>query len=153
MGMSFLEIEAMLSICLYQRLRRLRMLEEQKACKREAGFNRIETTAKMDSQHFRTGLDSEPFYTKLYNPKWPHTPKENTLEMRVDVERLRMEIIISQSAPPPQCDLSLRRLPAIGTGSDEPGVSRTESQSTEKEGLFPLQVNVDGFLDVCTSPE
>ena len=44
----------------------------------------------MDAQRFRTGLDPEPFSTKLYNlrgPHTPHTPAEYTLEMRVDVER------------------------------------------------------------------
>ena len=67
-------------------MRRWRMLEEKKAWKREASFDRIETTAEMDAQRFRTGLGSEPFYTKLYNPRWSHTPEEHTLEMRVDVE-------------------------------------------------------------------
>ena len=54
----------------------LRMLEEQKAWNREAGFDRIEITAEFDEQRFRTGFDSQPFYTKLYNPRWPHTPAE-----------------------------------------------------------------------------
>ena len=46
----------------------------------------------MDAQGFRTSLDLKPFYRKLYNPRWPHTPEEHTLEMKVDVERLRMEL-------------------------------------------------------------
>ena len=71
------------------RIRRLRMLQEQKTWKREAGFDRIEITAEMDTQRFRSGL-SELLYMKLYNPRWPHTPEEYTLEMIVDVERLRM---------------------------------------------------------------
>ena len=74
--------------------------------------------------------------------------------MRVDVLELRIEIVLSEPAPPPQCDSSPRRLsavdtgsdepgtprqlPAMGTGSDEPGVSRAESRSTEREGMFPL---------------
>ena len=80
--------------------------------------------------------------------------------MKVDVEELRMEIILSQPAPP-QCDLlprraavdtgseepgTLRRSPAIGTGSEEPGVSRTES--TEREGLFSLETSMDGFFNL-----
>ena len=77
-------------------MRRLWMLEEQKAWKREAGFDRIEIAAKMDAQRFRTGLDSEPFYSKLYNLRWPHTQKEHTLEMNVEVERLRTEIVLLQ---------------------------------------------------------
>ena len=47
-----------------------------------------------------------------------------------------------------------RRSPAIGAGSDELGVSRAETQLTEREGIFPLQVSVDGVSHVsCTSPE
>ena len=38
-------------------MRRLRMLEEQKVCKREAGFDRIEITVEMDEQRLRTGFD------------------------------------------------------------------------------------------------
>ena len=151
-------------------MRRLRMLEEQKAWKREAGFDRIEITAKIDEQRLRSGFNSQPSYTKLYNPRWPHTPAEYALETRVDVERLKLEILLSQPAPPPQCDSSPRRLPAvdtrsdkpgtprrssaIGTGSDRPGVSRAGSRSTEKAGIFPLQVSADGLLRVnCTSTE
>ena len=137
------------------RMRRLRMLGQQKAYKREAGFDRIETIAEMCERHFIADFHSETLYTKLYNPKWPHTPEEHTVEMRVDVDRLRMENFISQPAPPPQCDSSPRRSPAIGTRSDEPGGSRAESQSTEREESFPLQASVDGFLHVvsCISPE
>ena len=51
------------------RMDRLRMLEEQKAWKREAGFDRIEITAEMDAERLRTGFNSKPFYTKLYNPR------------------------------------------------------------------------------------
>ena len=68
------------------KIRRVRMLEEQKAWKREAGFDHIDTAAEMDAQHFRTNLVSEPFYSKMFNTKWPHTPDEFTLEMKVDVE-------------------------------------------------------------------
>ena len=47
-----------------------------------------------------------------------------------------------------------RRSPAIGTGSDESGVSRAETQSTEREEIVPLQASVDGFLRFnCTSSE
>ena len=79
--------------------------------------------------------------------------------MRVDVERLRMEIDLPQPEPPQQSYLSPRRLPgvdtgseeagtprrspAIGTASDEPGVSRGETQSTEREEIISLQANVD----------
>ena len=48
-----------------ERMLRLRMLEEQKAWKREARFDRIEIIAEMHEQHFRAGFDSELFYSKL----------------------------------------------------------------------------------------
>ena len=89
-------------------MRRLRMLEEQKAWKREAGFEYIDTAAEMDAQRFRTNVVSETSYSKMSTPRWPHTPDELRLEMRVDVERLRMEIVLSQSAPPPQCVIHRR---------------------------------------------
>ena len=151
-------------------MRRLRMLEEQKAWKREAGFDHIHTAAGMDAQRFSTSLVQEPFYSKMFNPKWLHTPDEFTLELRVDVEPLRMEIVLLQPEPPLQCDPSPRRLPtvdkgseepqtprrspAIGTGLGEPGVSRAETQSTKRGEIVSLQASVDGFLRFhCTSPD
>ena len=109
-------------------MRRLRMLEEQKAWKREADFDRIETTAEMDAERFRTSIVSEPFYSKLCNPRWPHNPDEFTLELRVDVERLRMESILSQPAP--------RRLPAIGTGRMNLEYRELNQQRGNKFSLF-----------------
>ena len=73
-------------------MRRLRMLEDQKAWKREAGFDHIDTAAEMDAQRFRTNLVSESFYSKMFNTRWFYTPDELTLEMRIDVERLRIGI-------------------------------------------------------------
>ena len=115
----------------------------------------------MDARGSRSNIVSETFfYRKVYNLRRPHTPDEFTLGMKVDVERRRIEIIISQPAPRPECNPSprelpavdtgseepgtLRRSPAIGTGSDKPGVSQTES--TEKEEIFPLETSVDGCL-------
>ena len=128
--------------------RRLRMLEGQKSWKREAGFEYIDTAAEMDARRSRTNLVLQPFlYSKMFNPRCPHTHEEFALEMRVDVERLRMEMILSRPEQPPQYDASPRQLPAvdtgleepitprrspaIGTGSDEPGVLR--AQSTERK--------------------
>ena len=143
-------------------MRRLLMLEEHKTWKREFGFDRIETAAEMDEKRFRTSLVSEPFfYSNMLNPRRPHTPDEFTLEMRVDVERLRMEITLSQPTPQPQCDPSprraavetgseesgtARRSPTIGKGLDGLGVSRIET-STEEEGLLPLETSMGGFLN------
>ena len=131
-----------------ERMSRLRMLEKQKVWKLEAGFDRIDITAEMDAQRFRTGFDSEPFYTKLYNRRWSQTPEEHTLEMRVDVERLMMKIVLSQPAPPPQCDSSPRRSPTVGTGLNEPRTPHAESQSTVREGIFLLK---PASMVFCTS--
>ena len=103
----------------------------------------------MDAQRFRTGFDSEHLYSKLYNTRWPQTPEEHTLEVRVDVKRLRMEIVHSQPASPLQCDSSPRRLSAVGTELNEPEVAHAETQSTGMRGKFPLQVSFYG----CTSSE
>ena len=85
--------------------------------KREDGFDRIEIIAKMHGQRLHAGFDSELFCIRLYNPRWPHTPEEYTLEMSVDVERLRLEIIFSQ-----------------------PGVPRAETQkTTDQEGTNLFQ--------------
>ena len=71
--------------------------------------------------------------------------------MSVEVERLKLEIRFSQPAPALQDDLSPRWSAAVLTGSDEPGVSRAETQKTEQKGTFPLQASIDGFLHVdCT---
>ena len=123
----------------------------------------------MDARRSPSNIVSESFfYTKMFNPRRPHTPDNFTLEMKVNVERLRTEIILSQPAPRPQCDPTprrlpavdtgseepgtLRRSPAIGTGSDEPGVSRAET--TEKEEIVPFETSMDGFLRFnCTSPD
>ena len=46
-----------------EQMRRLRILEEQKAWKQEIGFDRIETADETDAQRFRTSLVSEPSST------------------------------------------------------------------------------------------
>ena len=43
-------------------MRRLWMLEGQKAWKREADFDYIDTAAEMDARRSRTNLVSEPFF-------------------------------------------------------------------------------------------
>ena len=107
----------------------------------------------MHEQRCCTGLDLEPFYSKLYNPRWPHSPEEHKLKMDLDIKKLRTEILLSQPAPPPQCDSSPRRLPAVGTWLNKPGTPHAESQSTERGGIFPLQASINVILDVCTNPE
>ena len=102
-------------------MRRLLMHEEHKAWKREFGFDRIETAAEMDEKRSRTSTSPVPnpfFYRNMVIPKHPYTPDEFTLEMKVDVEGLRMEIILSQPASS-QCDPSPRRA-AVDTGQRNP---------------------------------
>ena len=84
----------------------------------------------------------------------------------MDVDGLRMEIILSQPASS-QCDSLPRlaavdtgseepgtppRLPAIGTESDGPGVLRTKT-SMEEEGLLPFETSIDGFcVQIAQAP-
>ena len=130
--------------------------------KTEFGFDRIETDIEMDEKRSRTSTSPVPdpfFYRNMVIPRHPHTPDEFTLEMKVDVEGLRMETILSQPASS-QCDLSPRRA-AVDTGSEEPGESRRSpaigtgsgprvsqfETSTEKEGLFPVETSINVFLN------
>ena len=84
-----------------ERMRRLRMLEEQKKRNREAGSDRTEIIAEMRAQHFLAGFESEPLYSKLYNPRWSHFSEEQKLNMDVKIERLKLEIVLSQISPSP----------------------------------------------------
>ena len=135
-----------------RQMRRLLMHEKHKTWKREFGFDRIETAAEMDEKRSRTSTSpaSDPFfYRNIIIPRRPHKPDNFTLEIKVNVEGLRMGIIPSQPASS-QCDPSPRRAavdtgseeprkpprsPAIGTGSEEPGASRA-----------PFKTSIDGFL-------
>ena len=94
----------------------LLMLEEQKAWKREFGFDRIETAAGMDEKRFRTSPVSEAFFHRnVSNPRRSETPDKFTLEMKVDVERLRMEIILAQPAPSQSSTVTRDRYGVGGT--------------------------------------
>ena len=114
----------------------------------------------MDEKRSRTSISPVPnpfFYRNMVIPRHPHTPDEFSLEMKVDVEGLRMEIILSQPASS-QCD-PLPRRAAVDTGSEEPGTpqqspaistesgpgaSRAETQM--EEDIFPFETSMDGFL-------
>ena len=151
-------------------MRRLLMHEKHKAWKRGFGFDRIETAPEMGEKRSRTSTSPVPnlfFYRNIVILRHPHTPDEFTLEMKVNVKGLRMEIIISHPASS-QCDPSPRRAavdtgseepgeprrsPAIGTGSG-PGVSQAETQIMEEEENFRFETSMDGFLrSKCTSTE
>ena len=104
----------------------------------EMGFDRIETAAEMDEKRSRTSTSPVPdpsFYRNMVIPRRPHSPDEFTLEMKVDVEGLPMEIILSQPASS-RCDPSPRRA-AVDTGSEEPGTpprSPTIGRGSEELG-------------------
>ena len=127
-------------------MRRLLMLEEQKTWKREFGFDYIETAAEIEARCSRSNIVSDPFfYRNMFHPRRPHTPDEFTLEMKVNVERLRMEIILSQPAPP-QCEPLPRRLPAADTGSEEPGTPRrspTIGTRSDEPGVSRVETSTD----------
>ena len=140
-------------------IRSLLMHEKHKVWKREFGFDRIETAAKMDEKRSRISTSPVPnpfFYRNMVIPEHPHKPEEFNLQMRVDVEGLRMEIILSQP-PSSECDPSPRRA-AVDTGSEEPGTppqSPAISTGSGPEGeMFSFEVSRDGFLrSNCTSVE
>ena len=90
-------------------------------------------------------------YTELYYPRRSPTPIEFTLDLKVEVESLRIGVLLSQPLPPPQYDVLPLRRPAAGTGLDEPGEPHPEMKQTKQGGTFPFQADVDGFLHVnCT---
>ena len=158
------------------KMRRFLMHEKPKAWKREFDFDSIETAAEMDEKRSRTSTSPvlNPFsYRNMVIPSHPHMPDEFTLEMKVDVEGLRMEIILSQPASS-QCDPSPRRAavntgseesgtpqqsPAISTGSGEPGTppqspaistgspGASQAETQMEEEIFSFEASMDGFLN------
>ena len=135
-------------------MRRLLMHEEHKTWKREFGFERIETAAEMGEKRSRTSTSAVPdpfFYRNMVVPRRPHTPDDFTFEMKVDVEGLRMEIILLQPTSL-QCDPSPQRA-AVDTGSKEPGTPpRSPAVGTGSEELgasrAPFKTSIDGFLNL-----
>ena len=130
------------------------MHERHKVWKREFGYDRIETVAEMDEKRSRASTSpvSNPFLNRnMAIPEHPYTPEEFHLQMKVDVEGLRMEIILSQPSSS-ECDTS--------TGSEEPGTptqspaiskgSGPEAQQAETQmhgGIFSFEERMDGLLD------
>ena len=153
-----------------EQMRSLLMHERHKVWKREFGYDRIEIAAEMDEERSRTSTSpvSNPFLSRnMVIPEHPHTPEEFHLQMKVDVEGLRMEIILSQPSSS-ECDTSPRRA-AVDTGSEEPGTptqspaiskgSGPEAQQAETQmqgGIFSFEASTDGLLDknvTSTKPE
>ena len=92
-------------------MRSLLLYERHKVWKREFGYDRLETAVGMDEKRPRisTSPVTNPFfYRSMVIPEHPHTPEEFSLQMKGDVEGLRMEIILSQP-PSSECDPSPRR--------------------------------------------
>ena len=132
-------------------MRSLLMHERHKVWKREFGFDRIETATEMDEKRSRISTSPVPnpfFYRSMAIPDHPHTPEELSLQMKVDAEGLRMEIILSQP-PSSECDTSPRRA-AVDTGSEEPGTPPQPpaiSTGSGPEGKkISFEASRDGFL-------
>ena len=65
---------------------------------RKNGFDRIKVITDRHEETRRrmhAGLDPEPFYTALYNPR-----KEFILDMKIEVESLRLELLLSRPLLP-----------------------------------------------------
>ena len=132
-------------------MRSLLMHERHKVWKREFGLDRLGTAAEMDEKHSRisTSPVTNPlFYRSMVILDQPHTPEEFSLQRKVDVEGLRMEIILSQP-PSSECDTSPRRA-AVNTGSKEPETppqSPAVSTGSGPEGeVFSFEANREVFL-------
>ena len=93
--------------------------------------------SRNDTQRFRPSFDSKSLHTRIYNPRWSHSPEEHKLDMDGGIRRLRSGILLLQPAPSP----------AVGTGSKGDARPRAGIQSTEKEGVFPLQSSLDGYTN------
>ena len=140
-------------------MRSLLLQERHKVWKGEFGYDRLETAAEMDEKRSRisTSPVTNPFfYRSMVIPDHPHTPEEFSLQMKVDVEGLRMEVILSQPQSS-KCDASPRRA-AVDTGSEEPGTppqSPAISTGSGPEGnTFSFETSRDVFLrSKCTSRE
>ena len=86
-----------------EQVRRVRMLEKKAVWKRKGGFVRIEIIAERHEEtlrHLHAGFDPEPFYTGLYDARRPPTPKKFTLVIKVEVIRLRLELLLSGPLSP-----------------------------------------------------
>ena len=140
-------------------MRSLLLHERHKVWKQEFGYDRLETAAEMDEKRSRisTSPVTNPFfYRSMVIPEHPHTPEEFSLQMKVDVEGLRMEIILLQP-PSSECDPSSRRA-AVVTRSEKPGTpphSPAISTGSGPEGeFFSFEASRDVFLrSKCTSLE
>ena len=110
------------------------MLKKQAAWEREGVFDRIKITTERHEETLRrlhADFDPEPFNTGLYDARRLSTPEEFILGKKIEVERLGLELLLSQQLPPqllprqspaqpPQQPCSVLRI-ATGTGKVEHG--------------------------------
>ena len=155
---NFIQVRGLAASYKLEQRRSMRVLEKRAIWMRENGFDRIKVIVEMHDDTLRrlhAGLDLEPFNTVLYNPRQPPTSEKITLDIKIEIESLRLEDLLSKPLPPTQYDLSPRRSPSAGTGLNEPGVPHPEMQQMEQEGTFPFQAGADGFLyvDCMRTPE
>ena len=143
------------------------MHEKHKTWKREIDFDLIKTATEMDEKLSRTSTSPAPdpfFYRNIVIPTRPHTPDEFTLEMNVDVEGLRMEIILSQPAssqcdPSPDVPWSIRgqRNPESRDGrprSVQVKIRSIASRDANGGRFFHFEFSMDDFLrSNCRSTE
>ena len=105
------------------------------------GFDKIEIIADRHEETLRRmcgGFDPVPLYTGLYNPRRPPTSEELTLDLKVGVESLRMELLLSQLLSP---QLLPRQSAALKSSSACTGL-----QGLEELHLEMQQTAVHGFL-------
>lgn len=82
-------------------------------------FDRIEVTAEMYEETLRRLRAKLPFHSGLYNSRHLPAPEEYTLGMKIEVDSLTLEALLSQPLPPSQYDLLQRRSPVVGRGLEE----------------------------------
>ena len=126
-------------------------VRKESSLKREGGFDRIETVAEMHEEtlrHLHAGFNPESFNTGLYNTRRPPTLEEFNLDLKVEVESLRTELLLSQPLPLSQLDLPPRR--RRSPVRPPPEIPPCSSQ-TDQGGTFPFQADTKGFLHAnCT---
>ena len=130
-----------------EQMRSVRMLEQRATWMRENGFDRIEVKADRHEEtlrHMHAGFDPQPFYARLHSPRRPPTPEEFTLDMIVEVESLRLELLLSQPLLP---QLLPRQSPAQPPQQQPCSVCRMRTDSGKME-RGEQQTTVGGSLHV-----
>ena len=118
---------------------------------REGGFDRNEILAERQERSLRrlfVDYDPESFFIgEHYGTKRPPTPEEFTMGMKVEVNRLRLELLLSP--PPPQHDLLRRQSntrppPILPPCSSPPPCAEPESSGGDKITSDSLEALANG---------